>query len=191
MDWIIELPESDRFAQIWVVVDRFTKMAYLIPLPTNPKATDLAKVFLKEIWKLHGLPTDIVSDRDAMITSHFWQALMDLLEVRTKLSTAFHLETDGQTERINQTIEQYLRHYCSWKKDDWLELLLMAQFTYNSAKYETTGMSPFEANYEMLPKQTWEPLNKTPYVNPASSSLENVWKSTWERRRENVLKAQI
>ena len=115
MDWIIELPESDGFTQIWVVVDRFTKMAHLIPLPTNTKATDLAKVFLKEIWKHHGLPTDIVSDRDAKITSHFWQALMDLLGVRTKLSTAFHPETDGQTERVNQTIEQYLRHYCSWK----------------------------------------------------------------------------
>ena len=101
MDWIIELPESDGFTQIWVVVDRFTKMAHLIPLQTNTKATDLAKVFLKEIWKHHGLLTDIVSDRDAKITSHFWQALMDLLGVRTKLSTAFHPETDGQIERVN------------------------------------------------------------------------------------------
>ena len=67
----------------------------------------------------------------------------------------------------------------------------MAEFAYNSAKSETTGMSPFEANYGMLPKQIWEPLNKTPYVNPASSLLENVWKGTWERLRENILKAQI
>ena len=136
-------------------------MEHWIPLPTNTTATDLAKVFLKEIWKHYGLPTDIVSDRDAKITSHFWQALMDLLGVRTKLSTAFHPETDGQTERVNQTIEQYLRHDCSWKQDDWSELRPMAELAYNSTKSETTGMSPFEANYGMLPKQTWEPLNKT------------------------------
>ena len=67
----------------------------------------------------------------------------------------------------------------------------MAEFVYNSAKSETTGMSPFEANYGMLPKQSWEPLNKTPYVNPASTTLENVWKCTWERLWENILKAQI
>ena len=67
----------------------------------------------------------------------------------------------------------------------------MAEFAYNSDKFETTGMFSFEANYGMLPKQTWEPLNKTPYVNPASSLLENVWKGTWERLRENILKAQI
>ena len=76
-------------------------MAHLIPLPTNTKTTDLAKVFLKEIWKHHGLPTDIVSDRDSKSTSYFWQALMDLLGVKTKLSTAFHPETDGQTESVN------------------------------------------------------------------------------------------
>ena len=67
----------------------------------------------------------------------------------------------------------------------------MAEFVYNSAKSETTGMSPFKANYGMLPKQSWEPLNKTLYVNPASTTLENVWKCTWERLRETILKAQI
>ena len=191
MDWIIELPESTWYTQIWVIGDRFIKMAHLVPLPTNTSAKDLAKIFVKDVWKNHGLPTDIVSDRDTQVTSHFWQALMDLLGIQTKLSTAFHLETDGQTERVNQTIEQYLRHYCSWKQDDWDELLPMAEFAYKSAKSETTGTSPFEANYGMLPKQLWKPLNKTPYVNPASTTLENVWTCTWEILRENILKAQI
>ena len=67
----------------------------------------------------------------------------------------------------------------------------MAKFAYNSAKSETTGISPFEANYGMLPKQSWEPLNNTPYINPASKLLENVWKAIWERLRENILKAQV
>ena len=79
---------------------------------------------------------------------------MDLLGIQTKLSTAFHPETDGQTEWVNQTIKQYLRHYYSWKQDDWDELLQMVEFAYISAKSETTGISPFEANYGMLPKQS-------------------------------------
>ena len=114
---------------------------------------------------------------------------MDLLGITTKLSTAFHPETDGQTERVNQTSEQYLRHYCSWKQHNWDDLLPMAEFAYNYAKSKTTGISPFEANYEMLPKQSWEPLNKTPYINPASKLLKTVWKGIWERLRKNILKA--
>ena len=191
MDWIVDLPESNGYTQIWVIVDRFTKIAHLIPLPTKVSAKDIAKIFPKEIWKTHGLPTDIVSGRDTKITSHFWQVLMDLLGIKTKLSTAFHPETDRQTERVNQTIEQYLRHYCSRKQDDWDELLPMAEFAYNSAKTETTGIFPFEAHYGMLPRQSWEPRNKTPYINPASKVLENVWNGIWERLRENILKAQV
>ena len=80
-------------------------MAHLIPLPTKVSAKDIMKILLKEILKTHGLPTDIVSDKGTKITSHCWQVLMDLLEIKTKLSTAFYPETDGQTERVNQTIE--------------------------------------------------------------------------------------
>ena len=79
---------------------------------------------------------------------------MDLLGIKSKLSTAFHPETDGQTKRVNQTIEQYLRHYYSWKQDDSNELLPIAEFAYNSAKSETTGISPFEANYGILLRQS-------------------------------------
>ena len=114
---------------------------------------------------------------------------MDLLGIKTKLSTAFHPETDGQTERVSQTIEKYLGHYCSWKQDNWDKLLSMAEFAYNSAKSETTAISPFEANYEMLPKQSWDPLHKTPYINSAIKVLSNVWKGFCERLRKNILKA--
>ena len=113
MDWIVDLPESNGYTQIWVIVDRFTKMAHLIPLPTKVSAKDIAKIFLNEIWKTFELPTDIVSDRDTKITSHHWQVLMDLLGIKTKLSKAFHPETEGQTERVNQSIERYLYHFCS------------------------------------------------------------------------------
>ena len=113
IDWIIDLPESNGYTQIWVVVDRYTKMGHLIPLPKRVNVKDIMKIFLQQIWKLHRLSTDIISDRDTKLTSHFWQVLIDLLGVRSKLFMVFHLETDGQTKRVNQTIEQYLRHYWS------------------------------------------------------------------------------
>jgi hypothetical protein len=109
MDFIVGLPESSGFTKIWVIVDRFSKMAHYIPLPTLNKTEDLAKLFLKEVWRLHGLPDDIVSDRDSRFISHFWQSLMSLLNVKLKMSTSFHPQTDGQTERVNQTLEHYLR----------------------------------------------------------------------------------
>jgi len=77
---------------------------------------------------------------------------MDKLGIKTKLSTAFHPETDGQTERMNQVLEEYLRHYCSWKQDNWEKLLPLAEFAINSASLESTGMSPFEANYGYIPR---------------------------------------
>ena len=86
-------------------MNRFTKMTHFIPLPTRVSAQKLARIFLREIWKLHGLPTNIVSDRDTKFTLKFWSALIDLLDIKQKLSTAFHLETDEQTKRVNQSLE--------------------------------------------------------------------------------------
>jgi len=113
MDWIVELPESNSYTQIWVLVGHLIKMTRLIPLPTNTTAKDLAQSFLMNVWRFHSLPENIILDRDTKLTSHFWQGLMDKLGIKTKLSTAFHPETDGQTEEINQVLEEYLRHYCS------------------------------------------------------------------------------
>jgi len=84
-------------------------MAHFIPLKTEEHIKELALIFLKEIWRLHGLPETIISDRDTRFTSKFWMSLMQLLQVKLNVSTAFHPETDGQTERVNQTLEQYLR----------------------------------------------------------------------------------
>ena len=90
MDFIVGLPESNGMTKIWVIVDRFSKMSHFIALPTVNKTEDLAKIFLTQVWKYHGLPDDIVSDRDSKFISHFWQSLMDLLNVKLNLSTAFH-----------------------------------------------------------------------------------------------------
>ena len=94
----MDLPESGSYSQIWVVVDHFTKMAHFIPLPTSIDVQELAKRFTREIWKLHRLPEEIISDRDLKFTSYFWATLMEILGVSRKLSTAFYPETDDQTE---------------------------------------------------------------------------------------------
>ena len=99
---------------------------------------------------------------------------MDLIGVKSAMSTAYHPETDGQTERVNQTLEQYLRHYCSWKQDNWEDLLALAEFAYNTAVSEATGMSPFYTNYGQEARLTGEPIGKQRHVNPSSQLLEHM-----------------
>ena len=101
MDFIVGLPKSEGYTKIWVIVDRFSKMAHFIPLRTEEHIKELALIFLKEIWCLHGLPESIISDRDTQFTSKFWMSLMQLLQVKLNISTAFHPEIDGQTKRVN------------------------------------------------------------------------------------------
>jgi hypothetical protein len=140
MDFITDLPESSGCDQLWVVVDRFTKMAHFIPLQKDGKTTaDLAKIFAREIWKLHGLPTDIVSDRDSRFTSTTWKAFIGTLGIKPRMSTAFHPQTDGQTERLNQAIEAYLRSFVNHEMDDWVDLLPMAEFAYNNSVTSEQG----------------------------------------------------
>jgi len=121
MDFITELLESEGCDQLWVVIDRFFKMAYFLPLRKGGKtAADLAVIFAQEIWKFHGLPTDIVLDRDSRFTSETWKEFLRLSGIRPRMSTAFHPQTDGQTERLNQTIEAYLPAFISKEQDDWV-----------------------------------------------------------------------
>ena len=91
-----------------VVVDRFTKMAHFIGLNENATANDVANTFLLEVWKLHGLPHEIISDMDAKFSGGFWESLCESLDIKWKMSTAYHPQTDGQTERTNQRLEGYL-----------------------------------------------------------------------------------
>jgi len=109
MDLITELPVSEGCDQLWVIINRFTNVAHFLPLRTEGKrAADLAVIFAREVWKYHSLPADIVSDRDSRFTSETWKEFLRLLGIRPRMSTTFHPQTDGQTERLNQTVEAYL-----------------------------------------------------------------------------------
>jgi len=145
MDFIVKLPKTQAgFDAIFVVVDRLSKMAHFIPAKDTDTASDTARRFFESVVRLHGLPLSIVSDRDTKFTGHFWQGLMKALGVKLRMSTAFHPQTDGATERTNQTLEKYLRHYIHFDQKDWDLHLPAAEFAYNSAKSASTGLTPFE-----------------------------------------------
>ena len=103
---------------ILVIIDRLTKKAHFCPTQTNVTAPEVAKIFFNEIFRHHGLPKIIISDRDAKFTSRFWQALFKELDTKIHMSTAFHPQTDGQTERLNKTLEEMIRAYVGYKQDN-------------------------------------------------------------------------
>lgn len=148
IDLIVQLPITKQGnTAICTVVDRFSKMTHFIPTTTNVKAPELAEAFFRDIFRIHGLPKSIVSDRDSKFTSLFWRALFKLLGTKLNMSTAYHPESDGQTERANRTVEEMLRHFVSYQQDNWDTLLPGVEFAYNSSKNISTGFSPFYLVY--------------------------------------------
>jgi len=191
MDFVVGLPMSDGYTKIWVIVDRFSKIGHFIPLRTEEHIKELAFMFVKEIWRLHGLPESIVSDRDTRFTSTFWTSLMQLLQVKLNHSTAFYPQSDGQTERINQTLEQYLRSYCSYQQDDWVSLLPFEEYAYNTAMSESTKASPFEINYGFSPQtQRSGIVSDNKGIHPASELVVQDCEGTWQEIRETIKQAQ-
>ena len=153
MDFITDLPPSIGPDQakasdsILVIVDRYTKVSKYIPCRKTITATELARVFLEYWVKDFGIPAEIITDRGSVFTCHFWSAFCFHLKVRRNLSTAFHPQSDGQTERQNQNIEAYLRLHCNQHQDNWVELLHFAELTYNNAFHDSIQMSPNQARY--------------------------------------------
>jgi len=154
-DFITQLPESQGKTQIMVVVDRFTKMAHFIGLHENATAKDVADTFLWEVWKLHGLPTEIISDMDAKLSGEFWESVCKMLGVKRRMSMAYHPETDGQTERTYQVQEGYLRTFVNYDQNDWYQLLPLAEHAYNNPATNAHKMTPFFANYGFHPQTEW------------------------------------
>jgi len=189
MDFITDLPLSEGCDQLWVVIDRFTKMAHFIALPKDGKtASDLANIFAREIWRFHGLPADIVSDRDSRFTSDVWKGFLRLTGIRSRMSTAFHLQTDGQTERLNQTIEAYLRSFVNHEQDDWVSLLPTAEFAYNNSITTATGISPFFANFGFHHTAANPTADET--LHPASTVYAHWMKAVHEETSMALAKAQ-
>jgi len=152
MDFIKDLPKSEEYDTILVVIDRLTKMSDFIPCSKDLDAGQFANLFMKEIVRLHGLPQDIITDRGSLFTSDLWKETTGNLGIERRLSTAFHQQTDGQTERTNAILEQYLRASINYQQDDWCGYLQLVEFAYNNGYQETIKNTPFFANYEINPE---------------------------------------
>ena len=169
MDFIVKLPFSQGFDSILVVVDRHTKLGHFIPCTETITASGLAQLFIREVFKHHGLPRDIVSDRGSIFMSSFWRTLCSMLCISANYSTAYHPQTDGLTECTNQTLETYLRAYVSYQQDDWVDYLPLAEFSFNSLKNSSMKVSPFYANLGFHP--TFEPQITERSTVPAAKNL--------------------
>ena len=142
-DIISPLPQSNGYDAIFVVVDRFSKEGIVQECHTTLTAAGTAKIFLDRVFRHHGMPEEIICDRGTQFNAGFMKELLRLLGIKQNMSTAFHPQTDGQTERVNQEIEQYLRTYVNYHQDDWQEWLPIAEFSYNDKVNASTGFTPF------------------------------------------------
>jgi transposase InsO family protein/ribosomal protein L21E len=179
MDFVEGLPRSANANTILVVVDTFSKYAHFITLLHPYSALKVAQLFVDSVYKLHGLPLAIVSDRDRIFTSRLWHELFRLAGTTLKMSSSYHPQTDGQTERINQCLETFLRsfvHACPFKWSSWLSV---AEYWYNTSFHSSLGRSPFEVLYGRSPRHLGLDLSD------ASTQLDL---QTWLQQRELMVK---
>ena len=146
MDFITKLPLAQGYDSILVVCDRMTKMAYFVPTTEKTLVEGVARLFWNNVWKLHGLPESIITDRGAQFTAGIMKELNQMLGIDTKLSTAYYPQTDGQTERMNQDLEQYLRMFIDHQQEQQPDWLATAEFAYNNKVQTSTKVLPFRAN---------------------------------------------
>jgi len=146
MDFIEKLPSSSGFNTILVIVDHLLKQAIFIPTQDTITSAELVRLFVIYVFSKHKVPSHVTSNYSSEFVSHFFRSLGTALDMRLYFTSGYHPEANGQAERTNQTLEQYLRIYCNYQQDNWSELLPLAEFAYNNASSATTGVSPFFTN---------------------------------------------
>lgn len=178
IDFITPLPICTRYGRsyqhIMVVVDRLSKKKKFIPLDSL-EVEAVVQAFIEWVWREEGYPFTIISDRGTQFTAHFWKRLCERIGTKPKLSTAFHPETDGQTENANASLKQYLRAYVSYFQDDWVDWLPIAEFEANSDRSASTGVAPFLLTKGYIPRSGVEP--PTPWEQTASQRAKREIKS--------------
>lgn len=195
MDFVVKLPMTTRkYDAITVFVDKVSKQVHFAPSRTTDTAVDVANCFFANVFRLHGLPLTIVSDRDSKFTSTFWRRLQERLGTKLAMSSSFHPQTDGQSERAIQTLKTMLRALVNHKQDDWDLYLPAAEFAYNNAVHSSTGVSPFFLNHGFHPRMPASLLG--PAVTADSSSLSDFdsfvtsQQSALATARDSLLDAQ-
>ena len=193
MDLITALPRSRSGNDAIVVfVDKLSKMCHYVATTTNVTAPQLATLFIREVVRLHGVPDSILSDRDPRFTANFWRAYWSQLGTTLTMSTAYHPQTDGQTERANRTLEELLRSRINFQQTDWDEHLAAAELAVNNSVQASTGFTPFYLNYGQQVKLPLDQViaNLRPASNPEAMTRIRRLQSDLSRARENIDRAQ-
>jgi IS30 family transposase len=158
MDFVTDLPESTKsgYTGILVIVDRLTNMAIYLPCRKDIDSPEMARMIFEHVICKHGVPNNIVTDRGMQFTSRFWTRVCSHMSIDHRHSTAFHPQTDGQTERQNLTMEQYFPAFSNYEQDNWAELLPLAEFAYNNSVHASTRMTLFWAMYHWNPEMQFK-----------------------------------
>jgi transposase InsO family protein len=177
IDFIVELPESHGYDAIMCIVDSLTKCAHFIPTHTTINAEGTALLFLKEVWKHHGTPQAVISDRGPQFVTAFMRELYKLLRIKLVMSTAYHPQTNGQTKRINQELERYLHIFTSRRQDNWDGLLPLGEFSHNNHVHSSTQQTPFMVDtgrhpHMQQPRSKLESINK--FVDRMALGIEEA-----------------
>ncbi len=193
IDFITSLPKTKSGKDCIIVVsDKLSKLSHFISTVTEITAPGTAQLLFDNVVKLHGLPIRIISDRDPRFTSSFWKQLWNQLGTKLKMSTAYHPQSDGQTERTNKTLEEQLRAYVNYHQNNWDEHLSMCEFAFNNAINSTTGYSPFFLNYGQHPTTPllYE-VRKLELTNEATETMLEQLYDTLEHAQMNITKSQL
>lgn len=189
VDFITELPDSHGFDATMVVVDSVSKRSHFIPTHTTVTALGSARLYLQNVWKLHGLPRSMLCDRGPQFVAEFMRELYRLLGIKIAASTAYHPQTDGQTERVNQELEQYIRIFVNERQNDWDTLLPLGEFAYNNHVHSATQHSPFFVDTGRHPRMGFEPAQR-PSKLEAVNEFADRMKSTLDEARAALAKSK-
>jgi hypothetical protein len=193
MDLITQLPKTRNGNDAIVVfVDKLTKHVHFAATTTTVTAVELAKIFYREVVRHHGIPSSIVSDRDARFTSNFWRSLWQLTGTKLSMSSAYHPETDGQTEVTNKILEQMLRPYTSYLQDDWDEKMIPCEIACNNSVQSSTGYTSYFLNAGQHPNLpiTQAIREADASTNPTANEMLNAMTEALQEARHNLLAAQ-
>jgi len=189
VDFVVELPESSGHDAVMTVVDSVSKRVHFVPMHTTVTAEGAARLFLHHVWKLHGLPKRVVSDRRPQFITSFTKELYRLLGVQLSSSTAWHPQTDGQTERVNQELNQFLCLFVNERQNDWYDLLPIAEFQYNNHVHSATQQPLFLLDTGRIPRMGFEPSQAPSRLETVNEFTEQM-KSATEEAKSAIRKAQ-
>lgn len=178
MDFMVDLLDSQRNTVIWTVIDLFSKQAHFIPCKGLPSARKLVKLFVHHVYRLHGVPRRIISDRGVQFTARFWKGFLQTIGSTQGLSSAFHPSMNGAVERANAMVEHYLRCYVSYQQTDWAQLLPFAEVAYNNTVHSSTGVTPFQVttgrDFPAIPELT-VPSGVVLTPNEWADKIRTIW----------------